>query len=239
MNSDIYLSVVIPVYNEEGNIDELLARTADMIKKTGRGCEIICVDDCSSDSSLEKMLRLKGSCPLRVIRLSEHRGQSGALASGFTAARGEYIAMIDADLQCLPEEIPLLLEAFDGPEAAVCGVRVKRNDSITKKISSFVGNGFRNLVLGENIADTNCPLKVFRASAIKNVVFFNGFHRFIPTLLGLRGCGVKYIPVTHLHRKSGRTKYSVINRLFKGLFDVIWIFWLKKNSFRPEEYKEL
>ncbi|MFH1415767.1 MAG: glycosyltransferase family 2 protein [Elusimicrobiota bacterium] len=224
------LSVIIPVYNECENIEELLQRTVDGLAAfTGR-IEIICVDDKSTDSSVEELQKYMKRYPLRVIRLRSHMGQSGALAAGFLKSTGKIIAMLDADLQCSPEEMVLLLEHLEPGIDAVCGIRSCRQDTVIKKISPITGNFFRNLVTGDNITDTNCPLKVFRRQAITSIPYFRGFHRFIPTLMKLNGYTLKQVPVSHFPRKRGHSKYNISNRLFKGLYDIFGVAWLKKNS---------
>jgi glycosyltransferase involved in cell wall biosynthesis len=231
MNKSRNISVVIPIHNEESNIDELIVRTGNVLNEIGGNNEIICVDDGSKDASIEKLLKYKHIYPVRILRFNKRMGQSAALAAGFINARGELIAMLDADLQCKPEDLPVLLDQKSLDIDAVCGIRRKRNDAIIKKTSSFIGNSFRNAMTGEDVSDTGCPLKIFDSAAIRAIPYFNGFHRFIPTLLKIKGYSVKQVPVNHYPRKKGISKYNIKNRLFKGLIDVIAIIWIKKNNF--------
>ncbi len=221
---------MIPVYNEEDNLRDLIERTSAVLDNSGGENEIVTVDDKSADKSLAELMKLKKSFnSLRVISLKKHLGQSGALAAGFKFARGELIATLDADMQCLPEEIPLLINALGGNDA-VCPRRKVRKDTLVKKISSRVGNGVRNFITGEDIEDTNCPLKLFRRDAILDIPYFKGFHRFIPTLLKLSAYRVLIdLEVSHQPRRYGKSKYNILNRLFKGLSDTLGVCWLKKN----------
>ncbi|MGM0441614.1 MAG: glycosyltransferase family 2 protein [Elusimicrobiota bacterium] len=230
-------SLVVPIYNEEKNIPDLISRSKEVLVSLDGEVEIICVDDKSEDSSV-KILKNQDCSFLRIIKLLEHSGQSIAMAAGFKKARGDIVIMLDADLQCVPEDIPGLLENFSGSCDSVCGIRKNRLDSRIKKISSWVGNKFRNVVTGENIKDTNCPLKAFKREAILAVPFFKGFHRFIPTLLKSAGYSVKFVPVRHFPRKKGKSKYGIGNRLFKGLVDVFGVRWFKKNSFNLKNITE-
>ncbi|MDA3792581.1 MAG: glycosyltransferase family 2 protein [Elusimicrobia bacterium] len=232
------LSVIIPVYNEEANLRELITRTSAVLEKLGGKNEIICIDDLSTDGSLAELLKLKDEYrTLRVIAFHEHLGQSGALAAGFRNARENIVATLDADMQCVPEDIPLLIESL-GENDAVCPKRSGRKDSRIKKISSRIGNGARNFITGEDIEDTNCPLKLFRREVIQDIPYFKGFHRFIPTLLKLYEYSVAQIPVSHYPRRYGKSKYNVFNRLFKGMADVLGVYWLKKNRLSVKCFSE-
>jgi len=181
------LSVVIPVYNERECIDGLWSRLRAALDGLDRTFEVVFVDDGSTDDSLRMLTRIGRSDPhVRVVRLMRHTGQTAALAAGFHAARGTWVATLDADLQNPPEEIGRLIEASDGVEI-VYGRRRERNDRWTKRIGSRIGNGVRNAVTGHYVHDTGCSLKLMRRTALMRLPLFAGMHRFLPTLFAFHG----------------------------------------------------
>lgn len=225
-------SVVLPVYNEEGNIaalmDEIIA-----VMTTLPGCssfEIIGVDDCSKDQSADVMRRVAAQYPcVRVFQHTKNCGQSAALATGFAHARGTVVITMDADRQNDPADIPGLMSALSHSVDAVCGVRQKRQDRWVRRISSRVANGFRNIITGDVLADAGCGLRVMRREAIAELPVFNGLHRFIPTLLRYQGYRVIEYPVGHRSRPWGASKYGIGNRMFRGMLDCLVMRWWKKR----------
>jgi dolichol-phosphate mannosyltransferase len=229
--SDPKISVVIPVYNEEDNLKPLLDELFPILKDTGSGFEVICVDDASTDKSVTVLQELQGRYPgLRIIRHAVNCGESAGEATGFANARGEWVVTIDADQQNDPADIPALMEATRDADV-VCGVRQKREDDWVKRISSRVANGFRNWVTQDVIADAGCTFRAIRKEALQEIPVFNGMHRFLPTLLRLQGFKVAEIPVNHRPRTRGESKYGIGNRMFRGLVDCFAILWFRKRCF--------
>ncbi len=225
------VSVVLPVYNERGNLAPLIAELTEALGKRPR--EIIAVDDASSDGSLQELTRLSGTNPtLRVIALRRHVGQSAAFAAGFDAAEGDVIVTMDADGQNDPADIPGLLDQLVDGCAAVVGYRIRRSDNRWKRFQSVVANGVRNLLTGDRVRDTGCSLKVMRRAAVRQMPRFDGMHRFFPTLIRLGGGVVIEAPVTHRPRRSGTSKYGMLNRIFVSLRDAIGIRWLLRRPLR-------
>jgi glycosyltransferase involved in cell wall biosynthesis len=234
--SDPMISVVIPVYNEEENLDPLLDELFPILNDLGAGFEVICVDDASTDNSVAVLRELKGKySELRILQHLMNCGESAAEATGFAKARGELIVTIDGDQQNDPADIPALLEASKDADA-VCGVRQKREDDWVKRISSRIANGFRNWVTKDVIADAGCTFRALRREALCEVPVFNGMHRFLPTLLRLQGFKVVEIPVNHRPRTRGESKYGIGNRMLRGLVDCFAILWFRKRCFPAKRF---
>lgn len=225
----IELSIVIPIFNEEENIEPLLEELIPVLKKTKKRFEVICVDDASTDNSLSVLQKASKKYPeLRVIRHKINSGESAAGATGFANAKGEIIITIDGDQQNDPADIPMLLKEIENADA-VCGVRRKREDDWVKRVSSRIANKFRNFVTGDNILDAGCTYRAIRKSTLKEIPVFNGMHRFLPTLLRLQGYKVKEVLVNHRPRTRGKSKYGIGNRMFRGIIDCLAIRWWKKR----------
>ncbi len=223
------LSVVIPVYNEAENVAPLVAKLASALEGWPGELEIIFVDDGSTDRTLDLLRELQhADARVRVAHFRRNRGQTAALAAGFRLARGRAVVTLDGDLQNDPAEIPRLA-AMLGDWDCVCGVRALRRDGLWKRISSRIGNGFRNWATGDDIIDTGCTLKAFRRECLERLELYQGMHRFLPTLLRMRGFRVTQVPVSHHPRLHGTTKYGTWGRLTKGLADVWAVRWMKRN----------
>jgi glycosyltransferase involved in cell wall biosynthesis len=232
VDSGIYLSVVVPVYDEADNIEPLHRELDAALAGVEGAVEFIYVDDGSRDGSDERLLELaKRDQRVRVIRFDGNRGQSAALDAGFRAVEGEITVMLDADLQNDPADIPRLLEALDRADV-VNGVRIERQDSWIRKISSWIANGFRNWVTRESVTDVGCALRVIRSSYLREVKLYRGMHRFLPTLLRMEGATVVEVPVSHRPRRHGVSKYGISNRLFVGIVDVFAVRWMQKRALR-------
>jgi glycosyltransferase involved in cell wall biosynthesis len=223
------LSVVIPVYNEAENIAPLAAKLASALEGWSGEIEILFVDDGSTDRTLNLLRQLQHTdARVRIAHFRRNHGQTAALAAGFRLARGRAVVTIDGDLQNDPAEIPRLASML-GEWDCVCGVRTRRQDSLWKRLSSRIGNGFRNWATGDDIIDTGCTLKAFRRESLERLELYQGMHRFLPTLLRMRGFRVTQVPVSHHPRLHGKTKYGTWGRLTKGLGDVWAVRWMKKN----------
>ncbi len=229
------ISVVIPVFNEEGNLSPLLEELEGVLAGLGRSAEVICIDDRSTDGSLDELRRLQERyAELRIIRHAVNSGESAAQATGFEHARGNVVITMDADQQNDPADIPRLLEALESGVAAVCGVRRIREDDWVKRASSRIANAFRNAVTGDRISDAGCTFRAIRRSALREVPVFNGLHRFLPTILRLQGYRVVEIPVNHRQRGCGVSKYGVGNRAWRGIVDCLAMRWYRARCVPAE-----
>jgi len=232
LSSAPQLSVVVPIHDEAESLPLLYRELTEVLKDAGGGVEFVLVDDGSTDGSLDILRSLAREDPrVRVLALDGNHGQSAALAAGFEAVRGELTVMLDADLQNDPADIPRMLARMDEADV-VNGVRVDRHDSFVRRLSSRIGNGFRNWMTDESVTDVGCSLRVVRTKFLKRVRPFRGMHRFLPTLLRLEGARVIEIPVAHRPRRYGRSKYGIGNRLFVGLEDVLGVRWLQRRALR-------
>jgi len=228
------ISVVVPVYNEEGNLPLLVPKLVEVLKGLGRSYEMIFVDDGSSDGSRVILKEMASQYPsLRVLRLKENRGLSTALVAGMREARGEEIVTLDSDLQNDPADIPRLLEYLDRYDMAT-GWRQKREDSWLKKISSKIANAVRNWVSGENIRDSACTLRAFKKECIREVPVFNGMHRFLSTLVKMGGYRIIEVPVSHHSRRFGKSKYNIRNRMVRSFIDLLAVRWMKGRTIHYE-----
>jgi dolichol-phosphate mannosyltransferase len=231
-----HLSLVVPCYDEEENVEPLVEQCFAVLRRLGVPFEMICVDDGSRDGTLEKLRRERGRRPeLRVLKLSRNTGQSGALLAGFSAARGAVIATLDADLQNDPEDLPKLLEHLkDGGLDMVSGWRKKRRDSFARRVSTRVANGVRKVFLKDGMNDSASSMKVYRREVLQNLPVFVGMHRFFPALAKMRGFTVLEVPVNHRPRERGMSKYGLLNRAFRATADMFGVAWLRRRALRPE-----
>jgi glycosyltransferase involved in cell wall biosynthesis len=181
-NRGLDISVVVPVYNEIDNLESLVERVRTTLDEMGLTWELLAVDDGSTDGSGERLEELaKTEDRIRVLHFQQNCGQSAGLDAGFKHAGGRLAALLDADLQTYPEDLPKLIEMLETEKVdAVVGIRAERHDSGWKRFSSRFANGVRNRLTREDIQDTGCPIKVFRAEAIRSVKIFTGMHRFLP-----------------------------------------------------------
>lgn len=226
------LSVVVPVHDEVASLDALLLELDAALGGLGLELEWIFVDDASRDGSLERLREwLSKDSRLRVLSLAEHAGQSAALDAGFRAARGDVVAILDADGQNDPADIPALLEGLASADV-VGGVRRQRRDSGLRRWSSQIANRARRLVLRDEVSDIGCSLRVVRARYLRRVKLYRGLHRFLPILLALEGARIAERPVSHRPRRFGRSKYGVINRVGPALVDLLAVAWMQRRALR-------
>lgn len=223
------VSVVAPVFNERDNLKPLVDELLGVLRSSGRPFEVVLVDDGSRDGSTEAIDALAAAHPeVRGVHFKANRGQTAAFDAGFKEARGAVVVTIDADLQNDPRDIPALLQALEGHDAAV-GIRTQRRDGLLRRVASKIANGVRNFVSGDDIIDTGCSLKAFRADALREIKLWNGMHRFLPTLIRLEGRSVVQVPVNHRPRMSGTSKYGVWNRVFRSSADLLAVRWMKSR----------
>jgi dolichol-phosphate mannosyltransferase len=231
-SESIEISVVVPVYNEEGNLPVLIPKLVEVLKGLGLSYEMIFVDDGSSDGSRKILKEVATQYPfLRVLRLRENRGISTALVAGMKEARGKKIVTLDSDLQNDPADIPRLLEYLDRYDMAT-GWRQKREDTWLKKISSKIGNAVRNRLSGETIQDSACTLRAFKKECVKEIPVFNGMHRFLSTLVKMGGYRIIEVPVSHHPRRFGKSKYNIRNRMVRSFIDLLAVRWMKRRTIR-------
>jgi len=228
------LSIVIPVFNEEDNIEELV----EEIVSSGFSIdyEIIVIDDCSDDGTLEKLSNLKTQVKnLRVLRHSKNSGQSTALRNGVIFSKGKWVATLDGDGQNVPADILALYSHLidnenGNPTVIVAGHRVKRKDNWLKLISSKYANSIRAYLLNDGTPDTGCGLKVFSREKFLELPYFDHMHRFLPALFVSNGGRVVSIQVSHRPRTKGVSKYGFHNRLWVSIFDILGVRWLMKRT---------
>jgi glycosyltransferase involved in cell wall biosynthesis len=234
-----FISVVVPVKDEAGNVGPLAREIATAL--TGEAHEILFVDDGSSDGTAQALSALKAELPqLRVLRHGKNLGQSRGIRTGVQAARGQIIVTLDGDGQNDPADIPILLARLAAePELAmVSGVRVKRQDSASRRLASRLGNGFRSALLGDGATDTGCGLKAFRRQAFLDLPYFDHLHRFLIAMIQREGGHVAYVPVNHRPRLTGASKYTNFGRLLVSVQDLLGVRWLQRRHRGPADIRE-
>ena len=235
MTATPILSIVVPCYNEEGNLLPLIAALRETMEPLKLSYEIVIADDHSSDKSWEILQKLGAEdARIRALRFAKNFGQSAAMWAGIQTARGQYVATLDADLQNDPKDLPKFLEALKQYDC-VCGTRRenrRQGDNIIRQISSRIANGVRNKITHETVSDSACCYRVFKRECANNLKFFKGMHRFLPTLFKIEGYSVAEIPVSHHQRYAGKSHYGVWNRLFASSYDLFAVRWMQKRMFR-------
>lgn len=228
------VTVIVPLKNEEESIPVLAGEIEAAFASTEYDWECLWVNDGSTDRSQSLLLELYHSNPRhQYVTLAKNFGQSAAMATGFKEARGRILATIDGDLQNDPADIPKLIAHLEQSRVhMVNGYRATRRDHLVRKISSRIANGFRNRMTGRTVRDVGCSLRVFYRECVEDIPVWKGMHRFIPTLVKMRGYRMTEIPVHHRPRKFGKTKYGVNNRLWVGLWDTFGVRWLQGRFVR-------
>lgn len=222
------LSVILPVFNERENVGPLLEEIRAALGGTGRRWEVLAVDDCSRDDSVDVLRGLQPRYPeLRVLRHRRNCGQSAAFATGLAHARGGVVITLDSDRQNDPADLPRMIEALTGDVAAVLGVRHRREDTTIRRWSSSLANGYRDWLTGVKVKDAGCFLRVMRRDALKELPVFNGLHRFLATLLRYQGYRVVELDVNHRARVAGSSNYGIGNRMWRGIRDCFAMRWYR------------
>lgn len=227
------VSVVVPVYNEAGNV-EPLAREVFSALDGRMNYELVFVDDGSTDGTGAVLENLrKGNDAVVVCSHATNSGQSAAVRTGVKAARHRVVAVIDGDGQNDPRDIPRLFGRLAASRALslVIGERRQRRDGFLRRVSSRVANAIRSRLLGDGISDTGCGIKVFYRDLYLDLPAFDHMHRFLPALVQRCGGTVLSVPVNHRPRQSGVSKYGVRNRLWVGITDMIGVMWLQRRRF--------
>jgi len=223
------LTVIVPVYNEEDNIDALESRLSVFLPQARVSTCVLFINDGSTDSSLERIREIcRRHTDFFYLSLAHNSGLSAAMKAGIDATESPYVGYIDADLQTAPEDFNLLLADIENYEL-VMGIRANRKDTIFKKLQSKIANGFRRMMTHDGVQDTGCPLKVMHTDYARRIPFFTGMHRFLPALIQLQNGRVKQIPVRHFPRTAGVSKYHLWNRLVSPFMDCFAFRWMKKR----------
>lgn len=242
---DLDLSVVAPAHNEQDNVEPLARQIGAALEGSGLTFEFVLVDDASTDRTVEIARGLQGELPwVRVIELARPatgggNGQSAAFKQGFARARGRLIAVLDADLQNDPADIPAMIAELERTGADfVQGDRSRaRADNWMRKQTSKIGRLFRRVILGDTIRDTGCSLRVMkREIALALPLEFKGMHRFIPATARHLGYEVVEMPVNHRERHAGETKYGsmgITKRAIPGLVDCFAVRYMRKRRRIP------
>lgn len=224
------VSVVVPIYNEEGNVKKLHKEIREVCERHEYKYEIIFIDDGSTDRTEEICRALR---PLKYIRLRKNSGQTAAMDAGIKAAQYDYIVTMDGDLQNDPADIPAMLDYLvENDYDVVSGWRKNRKDTFMKRFVSRGANLLRYLLVHDGIHDSGCSLKVYRRECFKSVNLYGEQHRFIPAILKIKGYTIGEVVVHHRPRTSGRTKYNW-KRTFKGFVDMISVWFWNKYATRP------
>jgi dolichol-phosphate mannosyltransferase len=221
MMSSPEISVVVPLFNEEESI--AILQTELRTALSGLDYEIIFVDDGSVDRTAE---RIETTPNIRLIRFEKNSGQSAAIYAGLTAARGGTVVIIDGDLQNDPADIPKLLAEIARGADLVCGYRIKRRDTVAKRLTSRIANAVRSRYTKDGVRDTGCTLKAIQRECVSALFPFKGMHRFIPALVKAAGYRLVEIPVNHRPRRFGRSKYGLGNRALRATIDMFGVRWL-------------
>lgn len=224
------ISIVVPVYNEEGNVEKLHKEILDVCEKNKYKFEIIFVDDGSTDETSEICKKLY---PIKYIRMRRNFGQTAAMDAGIKAARHDYIVTMDGDGQNDPADIPALIDCLiENNYDVVSGWRKDRKDTIMKRFISRGANMLRYLFIHDGIHDSGCSLKIYKKECFDSINLYGEQHRFIPAILEIKGFCVGELEVHHRPRKSGRTKYNW-KRTIKGFVDMISVWFWNKYAARP------
>ncbi len=229
----IALSIVVPVYNEEENVDELYAELTTAAAALGRAYEVVVVDDGSTDETYAKLKQLAAGDPrLKVVHFGRNFGQTAAMAAGFDYAEGTVVVPLDGDLQNDPADIALLLNKLDEGYDVVSGWRKDRKDNVMRRIPSRLANWLIGLVTGVHLHDYGCTLKAYRATAIQGMRLYGDMHRFLPALAYQEGARVTEIPVRHRPRRYGQSKYG-LGRTLRVVLDLITVKFLSSYGTKP------
>lgn len=229
------ISIVVPVYNEQGNLEELYKRIIESCKKTGQNYEIIFIDDGSTDQGFSVLQKIAlADNKVKLIRFKKNFGQTAALAAGFDYAQGQIIIPLDADLENDPQDIPNLLAELEKGYDLVSGWRVSRwqDKPFSRRLTSQVANWMISKISGLKLHDFGCTLKAYRKDLIKDISLYGEMHRFIPAIAFWQGAKITEIKVYYQKRRYGRSKYGM-NRIGKVLLDLIILKFLSGYATKP------
>ena len=223
------LTIVVPVYNEEENLERVETAFLTYFKSAMAKSKVLFVNDGSVDSSLQI---IKAICDrnegFEFISFSENCGLSAAIKAGFDYSDTELVGYIDSDLQTTPDDFNILVKDI-GEYDLVTGVRADRKDTFVKNMSSKIANGIRRSFTHDGMDDTGCPLKIIKTEYAQRIPMFKGLHRFLPAMILLQNGKVKQVPVRHFPRIAGEAKFGVWNRLLGPLMDCFAYLWMKRK----------
>lgn len=227
-------SIVVPIYNEQENVEELYKAITGALSAAVWNYEMIMVDDGSTDASFVELQRLAATDErLKVIRLRRNFGQTAAMSAGFDAAAGDIIIPMDGDLQNDPADIPRLLDKLHEGYDVVSGWRSDRKDTfITRKIPSILANSLISSFTGVHLHDYGCTLKAYRREVLDGINLYGEMHRFVPALASQVGAKVAELPVKHHQRLHGQSKYG-ISRTLRVILDLMTVKFLLSYSTKP------
>lgn len=232
------ISVVVPFYNEQGNIIPLVEEIICALKNFPP-FEVVMVDDGSQDQTAEQIIGISHNFKNCIaISHKSNVGQSVALCTGIQAAQYDWIITLDGDGQNNPADIPILIKELQRTTVAnsvIFGNRKTRKDNWLRRFSSRAANKIRSNLLADKCIDTGCSLKLFPRQAFLNLPHFNHFHRFMPALFQFAGYTVRNVPVSHRPRVHGTSKYGFWGRLTAGIVDLLGVIWLKNRVIKPQE----
>jgi glycosyltransferase involved in cell wall biosynthesis len=235
--SQPYLSIVIPFFDEEENVEEMHRRLKVVLERLGRTYEIIYVDDGSRDRTYDRLREIyERETEVRVIKLRRNFGQTAGLQAGFDHALGEVVISMDGDLQHDPEEIPLFLAKIDEGYDIVSGWRKERKDNaLIRKFPSFIANRMMKKLTKVPIHDFGTTFKAYRREVIKTIHLYGELHRFIPALISREGFKITELPISNINRLKGKSKYG-ISRVKRVFFDLLTVKFMVSFIDRPLQF---
>jgi glycosyltransferase involved in cell wall biosynthesis len=236
-HENLQISIVVPFYNEEENIEELYDQLTRVLKGLGKSYELVFIDDGSTDRTRDILLKIfESDKTVKVIRLRKNFGQTAALQAGFDHARGEVIISMDGDLQHDPEDIPRLLAPIDEGFDIVSGWRKERKDHfLLRRFPSWVANRIMRLLSGVKIHDFGTTFKAYRREVLKGIRLYGELHRFIPALISRTGVKITEVPIKNVVRQKGRSNYG-LSRVRRVLFDLITVKFIISFIDRPLQF---
>jgi len=234
MNSNVALSIVVPIYNEEESLPFLVNQLLEVLQPMEETFEIVLVNDGSSDNSAEVIRKLSFEIPELVgVLLRKNYGQTAAMAAGFDISSGEIVVTLDGDLQNDPADIPLLVDKIKNGFDLVSGWRYQRQDAaISRKLPSRIANRLIGKVTGVRLNDYGCSLKAYRKEVLTDMRLYGELHRFLPVLANIEGARITEVKVNHRARQFGSSKYG-IDRTFRVLMDLLTVWFMNRFLTRP------
>ena len=234
MTLPLELSVVVPIYNEQDSLPQLVDQILNALTITGKSFEIVLVNDGSRDKSADVLTELSShNTELVCVMLRKNYGQTAAMAAGFDVAQGQIIVSLDGDLQNDPADIPILIDKLNEGYDLVSGWRFQRQDAaIRRKLPSRIANRLIGLVTGVRLHDYGCSLKAYRREVLADMKLYGELHRFLPVLANIEGAKITEVKVNHHSRKFGQSKYG-IDRTFRVLMDLLTVWFMNRFLTRP------
>jgi glycosyltransferase involved in cell wall biosynthesis len=234
MNSNVALSIVVPIYNEEESLPFLVNQLLEVLQPMEESFELVLVNDGSSDNSAEVIRKLSFDIPELVgVLLRKNYGQTAAMAAGFDISSGEIVVTLDGDLQNDPADIPLLVNKIRDGFDLVSGWRYRRQDAaISRKLPSKIANRLIGKVTGVRLNDYGCSLKAYRKEVLTDMRLYGELHRFLPVLANIEGARITEVKVNHRARQFGSSKYG-IDRTFRVLMDLLTVWFMNRFLTRP------